>query len=213
MGYVLLNMGFVAMLLSLTMRDVLWLRAIMMSAQAMIFTGDLFEARFNVAVWNVVFISVNAYRVYRILRERQPLEIPAEIEDIYHDLFSNMSRREFLHFWGSGIEREAENTTLIGAGTVPEHLYLVLDGSLSVRRGGGELVRLYRKSFAGEMSFLTGDPASADVVADSPVRYIAWEQEQLRNLVRLDPGFMDRMHQILNRDLVSKVRGGAMRPA
>ncbi len=63
MGYVLLNMGFVAMLLSLTMRDVLWLRAIMMSAQAMIFTGDLFEARFNVAVWNVVFISVNAYRV------------------------------------------------------------------------------------------------------------------------------------------------------
>ena len=44
-------------------------------------------------------------------------------------------------------------------------LALILSGGVSVVRGEWEVAELTRGSFIAEISFLSGDPASADVIA------------------------------------------------
>jgi len=202
----LVNLGYVLNLLSLTIRDVLWLRAVMLCAQCALGGGALVVANYNVLAWNSVFALVNGYHVVRILRERRPIPIPDELRDIYRSVFANLTPRNFLYFWQTGQVREAADELLVREGTAPQSLLLVLSGHAVVERAGREIGRLGRGCFIAEISFLTREPASADVWAREPLRFIAWEQDKLRQLSRLDPELYQHLQQILSRDLARKVR-------
>lgn len=202
---VVMHLGYALNLASLAVRDVLWLRSIMLVSQGLLGFASFWIANYNVFFWNSVFIMVNAYHVVRIARERQPIPLPADIQDIYEEVFAAMTRREFLNFWLTGHVEEVRGP-LVEQGSRPERIMMVLEGSASVRKGGRELGRLGRKRFIAEMSFLTGDPASADVVAEQPVMIIGWEQSKLRSLSRLNPSLLNRLNQILGRDVVRKVK-------
>jgi CRP-like cAMP-binding protein len=194
------------MFLSLAVKDLLWLRSVMTGAQVMLCTASGMSGNLNVAFWNAVFVGVNTYHVIRLVRERRPLTLPADIADIYFEVFSSMNRHEFLQFWSAGHVVEAVDRVLIRQGEIPKHLFLILAGSAGVVRDGRWIGKLTRKCFAGEMSLLTGEPASADVVLKDPVRYIVWDREILRRLSQFNPGFMSRVQQILGKDLVRKLR-------
>ena len=57
-------------------------------------------------------------------------------------------------------------------------LYLILEGSVEVRRGGRHLARLGAGQFFGELSLFDNQPRSADVVAVHPSKFAVlskWE--------------------------------------
>jgi CRP-like cAMP-binding protein len=60
------------------------------------------------------------------------------------------------------------NRTIVRRGERGNGLFLILDGSVEVRRSGRRLARLGKGQFFGEMSLLDNLPRSADVVALSP---------------------------------------------
>lgn len=203
---ILVNSGYAINLCSLAIRDVLWLRGVMMVAQCILGYAALYIGNFNVFLWNGVFAGVNAYHVVRLLRERKPIAVPEELADIYEEVFPSLSRREFLYFWQMGSEKDVDDQVLVREGTAPETLMLMLSGSAVVSRGERRVGLLRRKSFIAEMSFLTREPASADVATTGPARVIAWEQSKLRALEKLNPSLHSRLQHILGRDLARKVR-------
>ena len=71
---------------------------------------------------------------------------------------------------------------------------------------GREIAELSRGSFIAEMSFLSGDPASADVQCGPPVETITWSQENLANLKKLNFELWIKIQHVLSKDLVGKVR-------
>ena len=62
-----------------------------------------------------------------------------------------------------------------------------------------------------EISFLTGEPASADVLADGEVIFISWRSERLKNLQKDNPGFWMKLQHALSEDLIKKVKPQAKR--
>ena len=68
-----------------------------------------------------------------------------------------------------------------------------------------EVIDVYEATFS-EMSFLTGEPASADVLCQEEVICIAWTQSNLKNLEKLNHRLWSKMYHILSRDLVAKVK-------
>ena len=66
--------------------------------------------------------------------------------------------------------------------------------------------RLKPGQFIGEMSFLSGNRAAADVVTTEPCRVLAWPQPALARLLDKSSGLSFKLRAVLGRDVVAKLR-------
>jgi len=73
------------------------------------------------------------------------------------------------------------------------NFYVILEGEASVEFDGKEWQRLGRGEFFGEISALTGDPPTADVVAATVLRCLVIPAAQLEQLLLDRPQFMLRL--------------------
>lgn len=201
-----LNAGYLFMLIALAIRNILFLRLVLISAQGLLIAYNLVTANYMVLVWNCLFLTINVYQVIDLLRKRRPVSIPEEIQDIYDCGFHDMSKREFLYFWQIGKETSYQEGVIVEEGFPQEEIMLILDGTAAVKKKNSKIAELTRGHFIAEMSFLSGEPASADVVCDSPVKTISWSQDNLRNLKTLNFELWTKLQNVLSRDLIGKVK-------
>lgn len=87
---------------------------------------------------------------------------------------------------GEAVLREGESSRWLG---------LVVDGELSVQRGGREVARLGADQVVGEMAYLTGAPRSADLVAIGPLLLWRWEPAWLDGELAAG-GLRDRLAEL-----------------
>ena len=208
---VLVNLGYIFMLAALTVRDILWLRVMLISAQLSLFSYGMVTNNFAVAFWNILFFIINSYQVVRLIQERRPIDLPDDLLELYEKLFSSMRRREFLYLWNMGVIRTAKDVLMVKKGVPQKKLLLILSGTVHVKDEKNIIARLSRGSFVAEMSFLTGEPATADVYADGYVRFIAWEQAKLRSLKQINPDLLIKIQNILGKDLTEKLKEGSVK--
>jgi CRP-like cAMP-binding protein len=79
--------------------------------------------------------------------------------------------------------------------------YIILEGEASVVIDGDERARLRRGDFFGEISILTDEPPTADVVAVTMLRCLAIPDTELKAFMLGQPAVMYRMLQIEARRL------------
>lgn len=203
---VLVNIGYVFMLAALTVRDILWLRSLLVSAQLSLFSYGIISSNVPVAFWNALFFVINTYQVVRLIQQRRPIDLPENLIDLYENVFSTMRRREFLYFWQMGNIHELKHKRLISKGENQKNLLLILSGEVEVKSADKLIAKLSRGSFVAEMSFLTGEPATADVFVPEKASYISWNQQKLRSLEQLNPDLLIKIQNILGKDLTSKLK-------
>ena len=90
--------------------------------------------------------------------------------------------------------------------SVKKSLFLILSGTASVSRDSRVIANLHRPEFVGEISFITREPASANVDAKSKLYYIEWDQEELRRVKVKNPTFWTKLNQCLGEDLAKKIK-------
>ena len=191
---------------ALSIKEVLWLRVVLACSHSMIFINNYYYAQnYNVAVWNFIFILVNIIQVVRIYDDRKPRMIPEDMEDLYRGIFSDFSSKEFLYFMYLGEKEIINKQKLISLGNRQKELLLVLNGDALVMREGKHLAKLNRGKFLGEISFLTDQPASADVYAKDELQYIKWDQSKIRAIKISNNAFWAKLNSVLTNDLTSKI--------
>jgi CRP-like cAMP-binding protein len=99
-------------------------------------------------------------------------------------------------------------TVITRVGEPGNEFYLILDGTVSVDLSVGEPVSLRPGEFFGEMSLLDGNPRSATIVTNTPVRLLVINRENFSVLRREVPDF----NQILLVTLSRRVRHAERRP-
>ena len=102
LSIVLINLAQPFFLIALIIRDILWLRIVLILAELCLFALGIVTDDVGLIGWNLVFIGINAVHVVQLIRDRQPAPIDAELSDIYAHLFSVMTSREFMTFWCAG---------------------------------------------------------------------------------------------------------------
>ena len=112
---------------------------------------------------------------------------PAQIEAIAH-----YARR-------GGVQQG--RTRAGGSGLSGGNFYLILDGEATVVAHGAKLRTLGRGDFFGEISALTGDTPSADVVADTMLRCFVIPGADLGTLLVEWPQVMLRLLRVEARRL------------
>jgi CRP-like cAMP-binding protein len=89
----------------------------------------------------------------------------------------------------------AEGQRVLHEGLSGSAFYLILEGQASVLRAGTERTRLARGDFFGEISVLTGERPSADVVATTMLRCLVVPGPEVERFLVGQPRVMFRMLQ------------------
>ena len=191
-------------------RDVLWLRIMAVAAMVLIMPYYLFHHEtpmFEPIVWNILFVVINAFWIVLIIRERRPPKLNDDEKKLYEMVFeSRCTAKNMLRLLAKAEWKDVDDhEVLIEQGSNSGDLVLIHSGAASVQVKGRQLAELGAGDFVGEMSFLTGDPAVANVVSLGPVRYLKWDRRVMDQLFEDRLELKSAMHEVIGHDLVQKL--------
>lgn len=87
------------------------------------------------------------------------------------------------------------NWSLIWEKTPADKAYLILDGEVSVRRGGSEIARLGPGDTVGEAAIVTHKLRNASVISVTPLQVLHFTSEAVRTLISQVPKFKEALEQ------------------
>jgi voltage-gated potassium channel len=103
-------------------------------------------------------------------------------------LFAECTRAELIEVAISADERNAPaGDRLTEEGRRGREFFVLVDGAVTVRRGGRKLAELGPGDWFGEIAILTYKPRTATVTATSPVRLLVISDRAFRRVVETTP--------------------------
>ncbi len=202
------HVSYVMIAISYYAINIYWLRMIAV-------IGLLFEilyfalsggAMYTGIAWGVVFILINIYQIHRLIRERMNLRRMSDAALLRQGAFAGLVNAQLSHLVTAGSWRNIEpGARLTQQGKPVEDLVLLCTGSAWVEVEGKTVAKLHAGTFCGEMAFISGEPASATVTVDQPVRAFVFDMQKLRKLVDDDELIASAIHHAVGRDLTEKV--------
>ena len=202
-------------LASYSVRDILWLRVLTVVATTSLIPYFYFRAEPLLApiYWNTLFIAVNGGQIYMLILQRRPVRLSEDERWLHHTVFRMLRPREFLRLANLGQWKAAKDQAeLVRCGQDLDNIMVVLDGKAEIRVDGQTVAEIGPGQFIGEMSYLTGDSPSADVVVRGDLRYLEWPQANFRKHLADRPQLRAAVQSVLSGDLVGKLRPQAPQP-
>jgi CRP-like cAMP-binding protein len=117
----------------------------------------------------------------------------------FHDIFDELETQERVSLLHGATEIQfEEGDVLIQQNQPNKRIFIIMDGDVRVERVTDEddrvtLATLGLADIFGEMTLLTGRPASAQVVAASPGKALCLSHESIRTRMKKYPGFAGRL--------------------
>jgi Popeye protein conserved region len=195
--------------LAYIVRDILWLRTFTIIAALCTFPYFYFQKvpLYSALFWQTAFIVINAVNLTILILERRPVYLTDDQKRLYLLLSRSFTSRELLKLLAIAEWKEAETgDKLIEKGVQLEKLQLIFRGMVKVVVDGEIAGYIQDGGFAGEMSFASGEPTSADVIAIQHTRYLCWQKDKLASFFDKQPRIKDTMWTLLGSDMAAKLR-------
>ena len=81
----------------------------------------------------------------------------------------------------------------------------MLNGNADVVREQKKIATLGRGQFIAEISYITGNPASADVIITEGATFYVWDRKSLDDLRKSKPNIMSKLDRIITFDMAGKL--------
>ena len=203
------HVSYVMIAISYFATSIYWLRVIAVVGllfEILYFSLSDGEMHTGIA-WGVAFILINAYQIHRLIRERMNLRGMSDAALLRRGAFAGLADAQLSHLVAAGNWRRIEpGARLTRQGKPVEDLILLCAGSAWVAVDGRTVAKLHAGALCGEMAFISGEPASATVTVDQPVRAFVFDMQMLRKLVDEDEQIASAIHHAVGRDLAEKMR-------
>ena len=196
--------------LSYTLRDIVWLRlvAVMASCTSIVFNVVAPQSPLWLVInWNIVFLVVNLLELFRIRCQRRQRALTDEEARLAATIFQNLRLHDASRLMRAASWENVEAGATLVKSTEPlSILRLVVQGRLQIRMPNGKLHFRDANTFVGEVSFVTGQPASATVLAETNLRCLCWSFETLHVEMARSAQVAIDLQRILCADLGDKLR-------
>jgi CRP-like cAMP-binding protein len=197
--------------LAYAVRNILWLRLLAIIAGICSLPYFYFQAEplYSVLFWEVIFILVNAFNIIILIMEQRAVYLDVDQKYLHAMVFSSLSPQELLKLLSIAKWREIKSDeVLIKKGSIIDELFLIFHGIVKVQVESKFLAYVKNGGFVGEMSYISGEATSADVIAMETTRYLSWSKTELDKLLANETAIKNVMQQVLSRDMVGKLRAG-----
>ncbi len=206
-SHILTHVPYALLVLSMLMNDMGWLRAIAIAAGVIrIVNRAWFEVDPIIVFWEVIFVAVNVGQLLILWYYARRHRFAEHETHFAASMPSSVDRRSIRRLLKLARLRQAEpGDRLTTEGAPVGELMFIADGVVQIERGGVIVAVCGPGDFLGEMSFVTGSPASATAVVARPLRYLAFDQMRLHHALESDSELKQAMDAAFNRNLVGKL--------
>ena len=214
-SHLLTHLPYALLVISMLMNDMGWLRAIAIVAGVIrIINRSFFEIDPIIVFWEVIFVAVNIIQLtilWYYARRHRFSEDEQRFASIMPATIDRGTVRRLLRL--AKLRYADEGQQLTHEGRPVTELVFIADGVMQIEQGGRIIAVCGPGDFVGEMSFVTGAPASATAIAAKPMRYLAFDQVRLRASIEADADLRQALDASLNHNLVGKLtKANAVRP-
>jgi signal transduction histidine kinase len=195
------------LIVSMLMRRMVWLRSFAVaSGVAKIIYRAFFVFDPVSVLWETVFVLVNIGQLLLIWYYERHHRFTDDQRHFVDSMPQSVERRALKRLLAFATVREvAADEVLVREGEVVKDLLYVATGVARIESAGRIIAVCGPGDYLGEMSFLSGEPATATVVASKPMRVLAFDQQRLHTAVASDAAIHRAMEAGLNRNLVGKL--------
>ncbi|MGH6734586.1 MAG: Crp/Fnr family transcriptional regulator [Methyloceanibacter sp.] len=203
------HLSYVLIAISYWLTNILWLRVVAvigLSLEILYFTMSGGDLRTGIG-WDIVFILINLYQIYRLMKDRLSLTLPARDRDLLRKVLAGLDDAQIARLLTASEFRDIDAGTKLAVENEPlEHLFFICAGRVKVAIGGREVSQLKAGNFVGEVAFLTDRPATATVTAGKGVRVLDFEQDKLNHFFAHETEVAGLIYQLIGRELANKIK-------
>jgi hypothetical protein len=178
-GFVTLNLAYVALLVGAFCASMNRVRVLLvLSAMLFVAYGSIQHIA-SLIVWNLVIGGLNLHRLMAGLWAEARVSLTAEQERHWRNLFSDLAPGDFQRLWELGSDVLCSDELLVETGLTPDRLYLLLRGTVHIRRGETVLDELGPGAIIGRAERTPFLSPSADWRAAGAVWLRSWSLADL----------------------------------
>jgi Popeye-like protein len=196
------------LLVSYSVRDILWLRWFAVGAALANLPYYLAQPTvlWPPVIWGGVFTLINLYQIARIYLERRPVVLSRDEQQLYDLGFQTLRPREFVSLLLTGQWRDAAPGERIITQNQPiDRLSIPISGRVDVSRKGEPLGSFAPGQMIGLALAVTGEAATFDAAFSQPGRYMSWPLPTLRKFLDKRPELRVALQRFAGHDLAMKV--------
>ena len=204
----LVHLSNILLLVSYSVRDILWLRWFAVAAALINIPYFLLQGTvlWPPVLWALVFTAINLFQITRIYLERRPVVLSADERKLYELGFQSLRPREFVALALVGEWKNAgPGEQVVTEGEPVSGICIAITGSAEVRKQSDRIGALGPGHIIGTALALAGAPSPVDIVFTEPARYMRWSVPNLRSFVDKRPDLRVTLQQHVNRDLAGKL--------
>ncbi|HEX2447427.1 MAG TPA: cyclic nucleotide-binding domain-containing protein [Methyloceanibacter sp.] len=203
------HLSYLLIAVSYWMTNIFWLRLVAvigLALEILYFLSSGGDLRAGIG-WDLVFIGINLYQLYRLVRDRLSLRLPENDRDLLRKALVGLDDSQIARLLvASELCDIAAGTTLAEENQDLERLFFICSGRVKVSIAGRAVSHLEAGNFVGEVAFLTERPATATVIAESPVRALSFERDKLNQFFKYETEVAGLIYQLIRRELAHKIK-------
>jgi len=178
---VLIHLGALLYVIGFLVRDELALRLLVLGGTILYILYYLLFP--DVPLWDAILTSsilgiANVWILCKIVFERYTFAMSDDEKKLY-EVFSTLTPGQF-------------------------RLYYLIEGNARIEKGDSKF-EIPSDKFLGEISFILESNYSATVLATKDMRYVEWNTEELRSLMKKNPLLRNALIALFNQDLAKKL--------
>lgn len=201
-----IHTSYVLSMAAYLVRDIFYLRLLAIAAAIAAILYSVFAQEWSIGYWETGIVIVNIVQVALLLRERRNAIFNTEEQELRESLFQHFSAVQLKALLKQAVWVDAPSGELLTEQGKPvARLTLIKNGLASVAIDDVIVAYCKHNDFIGEMSFVSGEAATATVATMLPTRYLMWTQDDLRKLLEHDEAMRVAMQTVLTKNLVIKL--------
>lgn len=206
---VVANTSYAILLVSYLMRDIFWLRVLTVISLSFEIPYFYFQPDplWDGIGWDLAFIAINAYWIFRLGFERRPVHFTAEQKELWQTALHRLRPRHARTLFQRARYRSiAPNEVISSQGDTLDELALIAEGKVALRLNKKNMEELGPGHFIGSAMFLEKDldfPSITTVVAVEPTRVMTWKHRELRKLLEEDNQLCTAVEATLGLDIAN----------
>lgn len=196
------------MLVSYSVKDILWLRWFAVAASIAIIPYYLLQSTtlWPPVVWACVFTAINLYQIVLLYLQRRPVKLNAEEQTLYDLSFSPLNLREFVDLVSLGTWHSADHDEqIIAEGAPASVIAIAISGDVTIAHSKQVIGTIEPGLVVGTALALTGNPSPVAAIAQPGARFIQWNATELRTFVDKRPELRTALSSLVNAELARKV--------
>ena len=203
------HLSYILIAISYWLTDIFWLRVVAvvgLSLEIVYFVLSGGDLRTGIG-WDLVFILINLYQIYRLVQDRLSLRLPEKDRELLRRVLTGLSDAQIARLLNAGALCDLPaGTTLAVENQALEKLYFLCAGRVGVTIGGRAVSQLEQGNFVGEVAFLTERPATATVIAETELRALAFDRDKLKRFFQNETEVAGLIYQLIGRELAHKIK-------